>query len=271
LSSAIFLLIPDSEGPIKEAASKSRQSQPFAWKQDDFWRKLETEFLESRRMGCREIQPRIEKNLAIATGIIEELASETASPTDPRFRDLEALVFQMTPWVAACPGQLNIFSDLVMNMRLELKRQSINWNLAELDARTVLYRLLYGGRAAVEEALLQAPSGTSCQPLIKGKEEPSGTPWASILGVKIHSGDILISRGGAATSALIARGNDYAGNFSHVALVYVHPKTHLASIIESHIERGVSDEMPGWRSEQRVHWIPGAAVPFISRLAARRT
>jgi hypothetical protein len=57
--------------------------------------------------------------------------------------------------------------------------------------------------------------------------------------VKIHSGDILISRGGAATSALIARGNDYAGNFSHVALVYVDPKTSLASIIEAEIECGV--------------------------------
>jgi hypothetical protein len=73
-----------------------------------------------------------------------------------------------------------------------------------------------------------------------GKDEPSETPWASILGVKIHSGDILISRGGAATSALIARGNDFAGNFSHIALVYVHPKTHLASIVESHIERGLA-------------------------------
>jgi hypothetical protein len=55
----------------------------------------------------------------------------------------------------------------------------------------------------------------------------------------LHSGDILVSRGGAPTSALIARGNDYPGNFSHIAFVYVDPGTHISSIVEAHIERGV--------------------------------
>ncbi|MCI0699337.1 hypothetical protein L0337_45960, partial [candidate division KSB1 bacterium] len=67
------------------------------------------------------------------------------------------------------------------------------------------------------------------------------TPSTKILGVTIHSGDILVSRGGAPTSALIARGNDYPGNFSHVALVHVDEKTSVASIIEAHIERGVAN------------------------------
>jgi len=38
---------------------------------------------------------------------------------------------------------------------------------------------------------------------------------------------------------LIARGNDYPGNFSHIALVYVDEKSRQISIIESHIEFGV--------------------------------
>jgi hypothetical protein len=59
-----------------------------------------------------------------------------------------------------------------------------------------------------------------------------------LLGVEVHSGDILVSRGGAPTSALIARGNDYPGNFSHIALVHV-AESGEASTIESHIERGV--------------------------------
>jgi len=57
--------------------------------------------------------------------------------------------------------------------------------------------------------------------------------------VTVHSGDVLISRGGAATSALIARGNDFPGNFSHVALVHVDERNRAASVIEAHIERGV--------------------------------
>src|SRR5439155_7958349 len=69
-------------------------------------------------------------------------------------------------------------------------------------------------------------------------DEPSATPAIDVLGLTLHSGDILVSRGGAPTSALIARGNDYPGNFSHVALLHVGEKS--ASVIESHIERGVA-------------------------------
>jgi hypothetical protein len=60
-----------------------------------------------------------------------------------------------------------------------------------------------------------------------------------LLGATLHSGDILVSRGGAPTSALIARGNDFPGNFSHVALLYVDERSGKASVIESHIESGV--------------------------------
>jgi hypothetical protein len=51
---------------------------------------------------------------------------------------------------------------------------------------------------------------------------------------------MLVSRGGYPTSALIARGNDYPGNFSHVGLVYVDSATHAVSVIEAHIEIGVA-------------------------------
>ena len=104
--------------------------------------------------------------------------------------------------------------------------------------RNCIYRLLYGGRIAVEEAILQSPKGAVSQAIVEANEL-SQTPSATILGVEIHSGDILVSRGGAPTSALIARGNDYAGNFSHVALLYVDKSTDIVFIIESHIEKGV--------------------------------
>ncbi|MGH7495927.1 MAG: hypothetical protein ACREOO_26535 [bacterium] len=94
-------------------------------------------------------------------------------------------------------------------------------------------------RAALEEAMLQTPA-EGLPALAWREHEPSQTPATKILGVTIHSGDILVSRGGAPTSALIARGNDYPGNFSHIALVHVDEQTSLASIIEAHIERGVA-------------------------------
>lgn len=105
-------------------------------------------------------------------------------------------------------------------------------------ARVALYQLLYGSRAALEEVLLQqAPAAVPA--LLRGVDEPSATPAAELLGVTVHSGDLLVSRGGAPTSALIARGNDYPGNFSHVALLWVDPDTRAPAVVEAHIERGV--------------------------------
>jgi hypothetical protein len=74
--------------------------------------------------------------------------------------------------------------------------------------------------------------------VIHGVDEPSRTPSVSMHGVTLHSGDVLLSRGGAPTSAFIARGNDYPGNFSHVALLHVSEEG-VPTVIESHIETGV--------------------------------
>jgi hypothetical protein len=54
----------------------------------------------------------------------------------------------------------------------------------------------------------------------------------------LRSGDLLASRGNAPTSALIARLGDSDGQFSHVAMVYIHPVTHQVLIMEEHIEVG---------------------------------
>ena len=90
----------------------------------------------------------------------------------------------------------------------------------------------------VEEILLQ--NSTNDVPnLLLGTDVPSATPSVVFDGLRIHSGDILVSRGGAPVSALIARGNDYPGNFSHIALVHVSEQQEV-SVIEAHIEVGVT-------------------------------
>ncbi len=236
----LLLFIPESDAPGTVAVNRPAESQPFAWKQDAFWRALEGEFQQTRELGCTSARERIISQLFFLNHMIDSLDDRNLPPQDAFYRDLEAALFETAPLVAACPQHLNAFSDAVNRMRMQMKRQSLRWDMTQSPSRITLYRLLYGGRAAVEEVMLQVPPQFALQPLMMGVDEPSQTPWASILGVKIHSGDMLVSRGGAATSALIARGNDFAGNFSHVALVYVHPKTHLASILESHIERGVT-------------------------------
>ncbi|MCJ7553974.1 MAG: hypothetical protein MUO34_08830, partial [Ignavibacteriaceae bacterium] len=147
-------------------------------------------------------------------------------------------IFKIAPLIPVCTQYFSDYINFSSNIRKVVKEQSRKWDMNSTDAKNTLYRLLYGNRTAIEEIMLQLPQD-QVAPLIKGVDELSSTPSAKILGVDVHSGDILISRGGAPTSALIARGNDYPGNFSHVALVHIDEKTKLISIIESHIERGV--------------------------------
>ena len=132
--------------------------------------------------------------------------------------------------------RLNVYYNL---MRKRVKESSQHWDMKDKAAREVLYRLLYGMRIATEEVLLHGDSA-SFDPVLEVSGGPSSVPAANLFGIKVHSGDLLVSRGGAEVSALISRGNDYPGNFSHVALLYVEEKTNKPWLIEAHIEKGVA-------------------------------
>jgi hypothetical protein len=240
VSGYLLLSIPESREPIERAVSQPVEGEPFRWNQDEVWLTLEAEMTRARRRGCAEVGPGIEVNFQEMDRRLDCLAHRSARPEEAVFGELERLTFQTAPWIPACPDRLAAFGDRVTRLRMELKRQSLHWDMGDPAVRRTLYRLLYGSRGAIEEIVLQVPPEDGVPVLVSGKEEPSATPWAGLLGIRIHSGDILVSRGGAAASALIARGNDFPGNFSHVALVHVDPKTHLASIVEAHIERGVA-------------------------------
>lgn len=230
-----LLLIPEVDPPLAPLAPR----QPFVWNQDERWEALEASFAALRHLGCAGLKARIDSGEATTTRLIDRLTVGTYGPGDPLLSDLESSLFAVAPLVAVCPDRARDYLGLVVRMRTALKEQSLRWDMNDLATRQRTYRLLYGGRAASEEALLQMPS-SSIPPLIECFEEPARTPSTNVLGMTIHSGDILVSRGGAAASALIARGNDYPGNFSHVAIVYVDPDSHVAQVIESHIEQGVA-------------------------------
>ena len=230
-----LLLIPDVNPPLPADTGK----KPFAWNRDEYWSQLEAAFKQARQMNCVELTPKISAGFADIDSLLVQLKSGNLEPGAPLFAELENAFFRQGVLLAACPENLTEYMDRYSLMRTLAKDQSINWDMNSGTARDCVYRLLYGGRIAIEEVMMPAPK-QRVQPTVLGVNEPSMTPSAEILGVKIHSGDILISRGGAPTSALIARGNDYPGNFSHAALVYIDDSTGEVSIIESHIEKGVA-------------------------------
>ena len=209
---------------------------PFTWNQDSLWRTLERQYVALRASGCDDTAgPR---GIADVSRRLDAIATTNLLPADPQFDSLELAFFALGPMAAACPASLHEFVALSGRLREVIKTQSRLWNPDDPATKQRVYRLLYGARAAVEEAMLQHPD--TMDALLRGRDEPSATPSAMVHGVRIHSGDMLVSRGGYPTSALIARGNDFPGNFSHVGLVHVDSATHSVSVIEAHIEVGVA-------------------------------
>ncbi len=233
---AIALLSKPEPSPAPPAGA----GQPiFEWRQDAVWSQLEARLVESRTLDAAALTARIDPALTRLQSLVGQLTARPHGPTDDIFGDLESQLFQLGPLLAAHPARLNDYIEAVTRARSAVKDQSRAWDLGTLPARQRLYRLLYGSRLALETVMLQVPPDTPLAELVRGDDEPSVTPSATLLGMKLHSGDILVSRGAAPTSSLIARGNDYPGAFSHVALVHVDPSTREVLLVEALIERGV--------------------------------
>jgi hypothetical protein len=231
-----ILMIPFSPapGPIHRAGE-----QPFAWNKDELWNRLEKSFRDALASdpALREAQlVRLER---IAGTDLAKTEGVSLLPEDPVFAELVYNFFEMAPLVAVSENHRDRFISTYTRVRTIIKLQSQHWDMNSKAARNTTYQVLYGMRAALEEVLLQSP-GMTFNPAMHVKDEHSVTPSAEILGIRVHSGDLLVSRGGAVASALISRGNDYPGNFSHMAMIYVDERTGDPWLVEAHIERGVA-------------------------------
>jgi hypothetical protein len=222
--------------PAPPEVAPPADPRPFVWGQGSLFRRLEADFDRARRRPCAEVD--LDARLAAFEEGVDGLASGPVAPDDPRLSALEERLFAAAPLVGACPARLGDFVRLAARMRWHLKARSRDWDLDDRAARDRLYRLLYGSRAAIEELLLQVPDAHVPDVVRAPEPVPSATPSVALHGVTLHSGDVLLSRGGAPTSAFISRGNDYPGNFSHVALLHV-SEDGTPTVIESHIESGV--------------------------------
>ncbi|NUN46867.1 hypothetical protein HUU58_14415 [bacterium] len=230
-----FLMIPEETW----ITSESDIIQSFTWNQDSLWQTLEREFVASRNEKGLQTDKLIQQSMAQLQRMADTLNTNAVSPNDALFWHIERSVYYLATRVAVKPEYVADFSRVIMSLRFAVKRQSRSWDMTDRITRERLYRILYGMRTALEEVLLQSQTEKLTE-LSFGHAESSVTPHAEVLGVTLHSGDILVSRGGAPTSALIARGNDFPGNFSHVALVHIDSATGKISLIEAHIEKGVA-------------------------------
>ncbi|HET8865165.1 MAG TPA: YiiX/YebB-like N1pC/P60 family cysteine hydrolase [Gracilimonas sp.] len=230
-----LLMIPVD--PSIEIQSKAN-ANPFIWNQDERWEQLEEQFNAARMDTGISRENTIQAKTASINQFLEELENSPFFPEDTRLDSLLNEFFELGPLVAAYGESNQDFVELYNRSRRIIKNESVDWDINRDETRIALYKTLYGMRAAVEEVLLQ--SEVEIDPVLHVQNEGSVTPSTEILGIKVHSGDLLVSRGGAEVSALISRGNDFPGNFSHVALIYVEEETNEPYLIEAHIERGVA-------------------------------
>jgi hypothetical protein len=228
------LLVPAASPPMPTPAD----ARPFVWDEGELWSGLEAEFNATRSAGCAGAAARIDAGLGALADDVEWLEAGDRSARDARLDAIERNLFSVAPLVAACPGSLPTMLDLVNRLRAAMKRNSRSWDIRDDATRERVYRTLYGARMTVEEILLQGDL-VEVPDLVPGVDVPSQTPSVVVEGLRVHSGDILVSRGGAPVSALIARGNDYPGNFSHIALLHVSEQGET-SIVEAHIEVGTT-------------------------------
>ncbi len=228
-----LLLIPESRSGNLSGARR----RPFVWNRDALWQTLEARFDAARRTGCDGTHSRIDAELTALDLLVKGLEE---AGVGSELTNIGQRFFSLGADVAACTQRTRAFVDLAERMRATAKDASHDWEVRSPAMRATLYQALYGARAAVEEVLLQQPPLSRLDSIVRGVNERSMTPGAVVEGVELHSGDLLVSRGGAPTSALIARGNDYPGNFSHIALVHIDPTSHVVSMVEAHIERGVA-------------------------------
>ena len=220
-----LLYLPDCPADPPERSD----GEPFTWKQDEVWEALEARFAATRESGCRPPD---------TTELGEELAAlDGAEPNDPRWLEWERKLFDLAAETAACPEHAATLVAFHGEARTLIRRTALGWDLERTEARQRLYRLLQGSRMAIEEVMLQMPPD-EMPVIVRGDDVESAGPCTTLHDTRVCSGDILLSRGGAPTSALIARGSDYPGSFSHVALVHVGEDGTFRTI-EAHIEVGV--------------------------------
>ncbi len=210
--------------------------EPFRWDREHLFDSLEAEFQEIRGgpPSAGVAAARSLRDLALES--LARLRGKDAVPSAELER-LEESLFRLGALAAAESELVPVLQDLVTRVRREVLAAARRWPVNEASVHGAIYRVIYGGRAALEEAILQSPDPRPIQVWTEAMV-PSATPSIFVHGVRVHSGDVLLSRGGAPTSALIARGNDFPGNFSHAALVHVDGKTGEGTVIESLIERG---------------------------------
>ncbi len=226
-------------GPVRTGAG----SVPLDWDGDSRWEAFDRTFHRARELGCAGVDESLESLLVR----IEELSASITTgiePDDPLMYDLEEAFIDASALAAACPRRLpSLLSAHVVAARAA-SSSARKWDRTDRTARDRIYRHMYTLRATRDQAVLMAEGVDPDSLALPRVRTASGVPTGTWLGIPVRSGDLLVTRGVVASSALTSRGSDRPGVFSHVAMLHIDPETGALSFVESFPETGGEAHSP---------------------------
>jgi len=229
----LILLIPTNNKEEFTPANK----EAFSWKQTPPIEQYSQFYQKFKNYSPKQLDSTINIYHQIIYKQILFCQTNIIPASHPIWHDIVTTYAAYSALFSISQKKSNKYAIFYSQIRKCIKEQSILWASDAIKTKNTLYKVLYGTRAVYEEVL--SNSKLPFPYLNHIQNEASTTPSFQLNGITVHSGDILLSRGSTEVSSLIARINDYPGNFSHAALAYV-DKDNTPYIFESHIEVGVT-------------------------------
>lgn len=202
------------------------------------WAAFDEVYHEARDRGCPAVYDVLDDQLARVDSMAAALRQSSVAPGDGR-PDLLAAEFMASAALASvCRDRLPQLQNGYSRAAAAIRVAARNWDYSNPAHTDRLYVLLDELRAGRDQAiLLGSPDDAApvtAGPAALNPSVPSGE-WA---GIRVQSGDLLLSRGTVASSALTSRGNERPGVFSHVALLHIDPNTETMTFVEAFPETG---------------------------------
>src|SRR3990172_2426447 len=129
---ALFLVLA-MPGPAPTVADAPAGARGFAWDRDSLWRALESSFVAARAAGGPAPLPR-SAPLVTLRGAIAGLRHTRVAPAAALLDTVESRFFALAPLVAACPTPFEEYVAFYVEMREAIKWQSLQWDVAAMDA-----------------------------------------------------------------------------------------------------------------------------------------
>lgn len=202
------------------------------------WEAFDGVLHEARDRDCPAVGALLDHQLMHIDSLAVAVLERPVAPDDGLLDLLTAEFMAAAPLATVCRDRLPDLQGSYSRVAAAIRVASRSWNFAQARNTDRLYVLLDGLRTARDQAILLGPPADASSVTVGPAPLNPSVPSGEWVGIPIQSGDLLLSRGTVASSALTSRGNERPGVFSHVALLHIDPNTATMTFVEAFPETG---------------------------------